>query len=60
LRGNLRANGLARREVSCAYPIPDACMSAAMGFMVGVWVMFSVVVCPIFSSCIPVVVKLVL
>jgi hypothetical protein len=30
------------------------------GFMVGVWVVFCVVVCPVLGSCIPVVVKLVL
>jgi hypothetical protein len=60
VRGNPRANGLARRLVSCAYPIPDACMSVAMGYMVGVWVMFSVVVSLILSYHVPVVAKLVL
>jgi hypothetical protein len=40
--------------------IPDACMSAVMGFTVGVWVMFCVVISPVLSSSVPVVAKLVL
>ncbi len=37
MRENPRANGLARRAGSCAHPIPYACMSAPVRFMVGVW-----------------------
>ncbi len=39
---------------------PDASMSGSVGFMVGVWVMFGVVIGPVFGSNIPVVSKLVL
>ncbi len=44
----------------CAYPVPDACMSTLMGFMVGVGVVFNVVVSPVFRAGIPVVTELVL
>jgi hypothetical protein len=44
----------------CAYRVPDACMSTLVGFIVGVWVVFGVVVSPIFSARIPVVMELVL
>jgi hypothetical protein len=60
MRGNLGANGLASREDSCIHPIPYTCMSVSVGFMVGVWVVFCVVVRPALGSCIPVVLKLVL
>jgi hypothetical protein len=60
MRENPRANGLARGEGSCAHPIPYASMSALVRFMVGVWVVFCVVVSPVFGSSIPVVSKLVL
>ena len=58
--GNLRAIGLASREDSCVHPIPYTSMSVLVGFMVGVWVVFCVVVHPVLGSCIPVVSKLVL
>jgi hypothetical protein len=35
-------------------------MSILVGFMVGVWVVFGVVVSPVFRTCVPVVTKLVL
>jgi hypothetical protein len=57
---NPRANGLVKRAGSCAHPIPYVCMSAPVRFMVGVWVVFYVVVSPVFGSSIPVVSKLVL
>jgi hypothetical protein len=60
MRGNLGANGLASREDTCVHPIPYTCMSVSVGFMVGVWVVFCVVVRPVLGSCIPVVSKLVL
>ncbi len=60
MRENPRANGLAKRVGSCAHPIPYACMSAPVRFMLGVWVVFCVVVSPGFGSSIPVVSKLVL
>ncbi len=40
--------------------IPDTSMSCPVGFMVGVWVMFGVVIGPVFGSSIPVISKLVL
>ena len=40
--------------------VPDTSMSCPVGFMVGVWVMFSVVISPVFRASIPVIVKLVL
>jgi hypothetical protein len=60
MRAHPRANGLAKRAGSCAHPIPYACMSAPVRFVVGVWVVFCVVVSPVFGSSIPVVSKLVL
>ena len=60
MRENPRANGLAKRAGSCAHPIPYACMSAPVRFMVGVWVGFCVVVSLVFESSIPVVSKLIL
>jgi hypothetical protein len=60
MRENPRANDLARRAGSCAHPIPYACMSAPVRFMVDVWVVCCVVVSPVFGSSIPVVSKLVL
>ncbi len=60
MRGNLGATGLASREDSCVNPIPYNSMSVSMGFMVGVWVVFCVVVRPVLGSYIPVVSKLVL
>jgi hypothetical protein len=44
----------------CAYRVPDACMSTLLGFMVGVWVVFGVVVSPVFRAGVPVVMELVL
>ncbi len=38
-----------------AYQAPDACMSTLVGFMVGVWVVFGVVVSPVFKAGVPVV-----
>jgi len=43
-----------------ANQFPDACMSGSVGFMVGVWVVFGVIISPVFGSSIPVVSKLVL
>ncbi len=60
MRGNLGANGLASREDSRVHPIPYTSMSVLVGFMVGVWVVFCVVVRPVLGSCIAVVSKLVL
>ena len=40
--------------------IPYACMSGAMGFMVGIRVVFSVVISPVFGAGIPIVTKLIL
>ncbi len=58
--GNLWASGLARlAEQSCAYRVPDACMSTLVGFMVGVRVVFGVVVSPVYRALIPVITKLV-
>ncbi len=39
---------------------PDTSMSCPVGFMVGVWVMFGVVIGPVFGSGIPGISKLVL
>ncbi len=39
---------------------PDNSMGSPVGFMVGVWVMFGVVIGPVFGSSIPVISKLVL
>ncbi len=60
MKGNPRANGLARRARSCANPIPYTCMRVPVGFTIGVWVVFCVVVGPVLGSSIPVVAKLVL
>jgi hypothetical protein len=65
-KGNLKRE--TRRPVArqdwqkglCAYRVPDACMSTLVGFMVGVWVVFGVVVSPVFRAGIPVVTELVL
>jgi hypothetical protein len=47
--GNPWASGLAKLSVGLlANRIPDACMSCPVGFMVGVWMMFSVVISPVF------------
>jgi hypothetical protein len=43
-----------------AHQRSDSCMRTKMGFMVGIWVMFGVVVGPVFGACIPVIMKLVL
>ncbi len=54
--GNPWANGQARMATGlCAGCIPDACMRDLVCFMVGVWVVFGVVVCPIFGSGVPVI-----
>jgi hypothetical protein len=47
-------------EGLCAHRVPDACMSASVGFMVGVRVVFGVVVSPVFRASVPVVMDLVL
>jgi hypothetical protein len=39
---------------------PVICMQASMGFVVGVWVVFGVVVGPVLGACIPVILKLIL
>ncbi len=39
---------------------PVTCMQASMGFIVGVWVVFGVVVSLVLGACIPVVSKLIL
>ena len=47
--GNPRASGLAKMAVGLgANRFPDASMSCPVGFMVGIWVMFSVVISPVF------------
>ncbi len=46
------------RKGLCAYRAPDACMSTLVGFMVGVWVVFSVVVSPVCRARVPVVTEL--
>jgi hypothetical protein len=43
-----------------AYQVPDVFMSTSLGFMVGVWVVFGVVVSPGFRAGIPVEMELVL
>ena len=45
-------------EGSCSDPVPDAGMSVTVGFMVGIWVVFCVVVCPVLGTSIPLVSKL--
>jgi hypothetical protein len=47
--GNPWAIGLAKLAVGLlANLVPDTSMSCPVGFMVGVWVMFSVVISPVF------------
>ncbi len=47
--GNPWAIGLANLAVGLgANRVPDASMSSPVGFMVGVWVIFSVVIKPVF------------
>ncbi len=59
--GNPRASGLAKMAVDLgANRFPDAHMSGSVGFMVGVWVVFGVIISPAFGTSIPVVTKLVL
>ena len=48
------------REMSCANPIPNACMCSPVGFMIGIGVVLGVVISPIFGASIPVVAKLIL
>jgi hypothetical protein len=60
MRGNPGAKDLASREGSCSNPVPDACMSVLVGFMVGIWVVFCVVVVPVLGSSIPIVSNLIL
>ena len=45
---------------SRSYYSPFASMCVVVSFMVGRWMMFSVVVCPVFGASIPIVSKLVL
>jgi len=46
--GNSRASGLAKMAVGLgANRFPDASMSCPVGFMVGVWVVFGVVISPV-------------
>jgi hypothetical protein len=45
---------------SCVDLVPDVHMGAAMGFMVGVRMVFSIVISPVFGARIPIVTKLVL
>jgi hypothetical protein len=40
--------------------VPDTSMSCPVGFMVGVWVVFGVIIGPVFGTSIPVISKLVL
>jgi len=47
-------------EGLCANCVPDARMSYAVGFVVGIRVVFGVVVSPVFGASIPVITKLVL
>ncbi len=48
------------RKGLCACRVPDTCMSTLVGFMVGVWVVFGMVVSPVFRAGVPVVTELVL
>jgi hypothetical protein len=48
------------RKGLCAYRVPDACMSTSVCFIVGVQVVFSVVVSPVFKAGVPVITELVL
>jgi hypothetical protein len=59
--GNPWAIGLAKVAVGlCANRVPDTSMSCPVGFMVGIWVVFGVVISPVFGTSIPVISKLVL
>ncbi len=49
-----------KERQSRSYYIPFASMCVAVSFMVGRWMMFSEVVCPVFGASIPIVLKLVL
>ncbi len=40
--------------------VPDTSMSCPVGFMVGVWVVFGVIISPVFGASVPVISKLVL
>ncbi len=48
------------RKGLCAYRVPDICMSTLVGFMVVIWVVFGVVVSPVFRAGIPVLTELIL
>ncbi len=49
MRENPWAIGLAKLAVGLlANRIPDASMGCPVGFMVGIWMMFSVVISPVF------------
>ena len=59
--GNPWASGLAKLAVDLgANRFPDTSMSCPVGFMVGVWVVFGVIISPVFGTSIPVISKLVL
>ncbi len=53
-------NGIGEGFSAYPVPVPDACMSTSMGFIVGVRMMFGVVVSPVFGAGIPVITELVL
>jgi hypothetical protein len=48
------------RKGLCACRVPYACMSTMVGFIIGIWVLFGVVVSPVFRAIVPVVTELVL
>jgi hypothetical protein len=59
--GNPGAIGMA--EVAgglLANRVPDTSMSFPVGFMVGVWVVFGVIISPVFGASVPVISKLIL
>jgi hypothetical protein len=59
--GNPWAIGLAKVAVGLlANWVPDTSISCPVGFMVGVWVVFGVVISQVFATSIPVITKLVL
>jgi hypothetical protein len=60
LRENPRASGLAEGRFSCANPVPNARMCSPVGFMVGFWMVFGVVISSVFGTSVPVVAKLIL
>jgi len=60
LRENPRASGLAEGRFSCANPVPNSCMRSPVGFLVGFWMVFGVVISPVFGTSVPVVAKLIL